>query len=141
MAELIKCPFCQDASGCDHDQDARRILCREMGVAEEIEVPVYDTGDQRQVAEKARKSKGADRQADDDLRWVMGQPAGRRFVNALVRSTGIFRTSAAPLNGNGILLAFQDGERNFGRATWARLERVVPAEMMLMLKEGVENAA
>jgi hypothetical protein len=66
-----------------------------------------------------------------DLRWVMSDPRGRRFMWKLLNNTGINRLS---FTGNSHTF-FNEGARNIGLQMTAILEQHLPGAYLEMLKE------
>lgn len=66
----------------------------------------------------------ADRLTEDaDLRWLMGDPRGRRIARRLLTEGGVFRLS---YTGEPVSTAFREGERNAGLRLLGRLLRAAP---------------
>ena len=72
----------------------------------------------------------------DDLKWVMSNKRGRRFVAGLLERAGVFRTS---FNTNALQMAFNEGNRNEGLRLIALLTAECPDRYAEMLKESAEN--
>lgn len=72
----------------------------------------------------------ADREAGD-LRWLMSDARGRRFIWKLLGNAGIFRTS---FTGNSETF-FREGARSIGLQVFAELHQVVPDAYLTMAKE------
>lgn len=73
-------------------------------------------GDTRRAANEA---------ADKDLRFVMGDARGRRFVWSLLEDAGVFRSVFST---TALTMAHAEGGRNQGLKLLNRLLRVTPAE-------------
>jgi hypothetical protein len=89
------------------------------------ERPLVDNAaDAQQVRDGRRKEKDAKQQLSDDLREIVGTPAGKRFIRALLTTTHPFELShvADPLQ-----TAFREGERNVGQWLIATLIEAEPA--------------
>lgn len=66
-----------------------------------------------------------------DLKWLMKDQRGRRFMQRLMDKAGIYRTS---FTGNSETF-FREGERNVGLFLLTDLTEHCPEEFLLMLKE------
>lgn len=73
-------------------------------------------------------------QAKADLEAVMGTPAGRRFMWALLGETGLYRSSYHP----SALIHFQEGQRSIGLALLARLTADCPDQYLTMQGEAID---
>jgi hypothetical protein len=60
---------------------------------------------------------------DADLRWLVGDPRGRRIARRLLERSGIWRPS---FTGDALNTAFREGERNVGLRFTAVLLRAAP---------------
>ena len=60
---------------------------------------------------------------DSDLRWLIGDPRGRRIARRYLDRSGIFRLS---FTGDAVGTAFREGERNAGLLFLGRLMRAAP---------------
>lgn len=76
----------------------------------EKQQPARNVGDAGAVADGKREAKSERKRELEDLRWLMGQKPGRRFVWRLLGKAGIFRTS---FTGNSTTF-FNEGMRNLG---------------------------
>lgn len=73
-------------------------------------------------------------QAKADLEAVMGSPAGRRFVWAMLGECGLYRSSYHP----SALIHFNEGQRSIGLALLARLTADCPDQYLTMQGEAIE---
>lgn len=96
-----------------------------------------NASDPRQVAKAQRREKRKAAQADDDLRAILSEPEGRRFVWRLLGFTGIFRTS---FTGNSETF-FNEGKRIVGLTVFADAHRVCPDLYAVMSKEAALQEA
>ena len=69
---------------------------------------------------------------DDDLRWLMADPRGRRFMWSLLERTGLFRLSFA---GTEAETAFNEGHRDIGLTVFNDVMRVAPDLYLTMARE------
>lgn len=67
----------------------------------------------------------------EDLKWLMADKRGRRFMWRLLERTGIYRSS---FTGNSETF-FREGERNVGLAVMADLMDFCPERYAQMIKE------
>lgn len=73
----------------------------------------------------------------DDLKWVMSNKRGRRFVFRLLERAGVWRIS---FNTNALTMAFNEGMRNDGLRLLAQLNEHCQARYTDMIKESKEWA-
>lgn len=99
----------------------------------------FDPLDLRGQEKKARE---ADEQARfeatrdaDDLKWIMGNKKGRRFVWKLLERSGVYRSS---FTGNSTTF-FNEGQRNIGLMLLADIHSVCPEHYVTMLKEAKDG--
>lgn len=131
MIDLEACPVCLQ-SECDHTDEEKQ--AHTIAIARGEERP-YNAGDEDQVATKAKSAKQKDKQATQDLKWIMSDARGRRFVWALLERCGIYRSSYLAGRGQPAATAFHEGERNVGLETLARLLRETPKAYAAMTEE------
>lgn len=92
-----------------------------------------ETAKKREAADHARLL--AQQQAEDDMRWLMGDPRGRRIVWDLLAEAGIFRST---YTGDAISSAFNEGQRNAGIKLQARVMQHCPEQFVRMLVESMQ---
>jgi hypothetical protein len=96
---------------------------------------VYDPLDidaQRDKRREKQKALTINREQEEaDIRWLMGQKAGRRFINRLLALSGVYRSS---FTGNSETF-FREGMCNVGLMVLADVQRLTPEEFVTMLKE------
>lgn len=68
----------------------------------------------------------------DDFRYLMSLPQGRRFVWRLLERAGVFRSSFSM---NGLEMAHNEGNRNTGLFVLAEIQELCPERFTQMLKE------
>lgn len=71
----------------------------------------------------------------DDVRWLMSDKRGRRFVWRLLEAAGIYRSS---FTGNSTTF-FNEGARNVGLRFLADVNEACPERYLEMLKEQKEH--
>lgn len=71
----------------------------------------------------------------DDLKWLMGNKRGRRFMARLLERAGVWRLS---FNTNALTMAFNEGTRNEGLRLLAQITAHCPDRYTEMLKESKE---
>lgn len=92
----------------------------------------FDIVGQKKQREEREKRTALQRQNDeDDIRWLMGQKRGRRFMARMLAMTGVYRTS---FTGNSETF-FREGMRNIGLILLADVHSLCPEEFVTMLKE------
>lgn len=70
-----------------------------------------------------------------DLKWLMSNKRGRRFVFRLLERAGVWRLS---FNTNALTMAFNEGTRNEGLRLLAQISAHCPDRYTEMLKESKE---
>jgi hypothetical protein len=95
--------------------------------------------DPTDIALEAATREGADRKvalkaqlALGDLKWVMSNKRGRRFVFDRLEQAGVFRLSFST---DPYVTAFNEGKRNDGLQLLAQLHGHAPESYALMLSE------
>jgi hypothetical protein len=68
-----------------------------------------------------------------DLKWVMSNKRGRRFVHGLLEQAGVFRLSFTP--GDPHATSFNEGLRNSGLRVLVQLHEHAPESYALMLSD------
>lgn len=71
-------------------------------------------------------------QRAEDLRWLMGHPAGRRFAWRVLAQSHLHETS---FTANASVTAFREGERNVGLWLQGEILDETPDAYLKMLKE------
>lgn len=93
-----------------------------------------------QTTEEKVRSQARREQAANDLRWVMSDPRGRRFMYGLLGEAGVFRTTFNPLARNALAdMAFAEGRKELGYRLMARLNEIAPEAYDLMMKESRDD--
>lgn len=87
--------------------------------------------DPKAVDAAARVAKRRAEREAGDMRWIMSDARGRRFIWRLLGNAGIFRTS---FTGNSETF-FREGARSIGLQVFAELHQVVPDAYLTMAKE------
>lgn len=120
------------AMDCEHSDDERAAWAQALSEGKETPYLANDPG---VVATTARKAKATQKQADNDLRFIMDDARGRRFMWELISRCGIYRSSY--LSGRGVpeAVMFHEGERNIGLEIVNRISAVAPKGYELMHKE------
>lgn len=78
-----------------------------------------------------RNRKAADLEIDD-LKWLMSNKRGRRFVFRALERAGVWRLS---FNTNALSMAFNEGQRNEGLRLMANITAHCPDRYTEMLEE------
>lgn len=71
-----------------------------------------------------------------DLRWLMGDPRGRRVMWRLLEGSGIYRSSFST---DPLVMAFAEGERNRGLRLLDEITQHCPKNLIEMQKEARTN--
>ena len=102
--------------------------------------PTDIAGAEQAKRQEARKAKNLRLTELDDIKWLMGEKRGRRFMWRLLSRTGIYATSFST---NGMQMAYREGERSVGLDFLADVHLVDPDAHNLMTKENssVRNPA
>ncbi len=93
---------------------------------------VKNSGDREQVREAETRMRLADRQAVDDLRFVLQTPAGRRFIWRQLERGGPF---TSPYRTNSLDMAHACGLSDQARRLWAECFEHCPDLLLVMAKE------
>jgi hypothetical protein len=93
----------------------------------------YDIKSQEATqAERALTAKLAKESEESDFRWLMRNERGRRIVWRLLDQAGVFRSTFNP---TAMVMAFAEGNRNFGNRTLTLVLEHCPELFILMIKE------
>lgn len=90
---------------------------------------------ERAIADNSDKAKLAHEIELDDLKWLMSNKRGRRFVFRLLERAGVWRIS---FNTNALTMAFNEGMRNDGLRLMAQITTHSAERYAEMLKESKE---
>jgi hypothetical protein len=82
----------------------------------DLELPLHEPRDEAE-AETARLTE------DADLKWLMGDPRGRRIARRLLERSWLWSST---FTGDALGSAFREGERNVGLKLLARLIEAAP---------------
>ena len=95
-------------------------------------VDPFDLKGQEQAQLEARKLADHEERTEvEDLKYVMSNKRGRRFVWRLLDRAGIYRSS---FTGNSTTF-FNEGQRNIGLMLVAEIHDACPEQYTLMVKE------
>ena len=97
-------------------------------------------GDEAAVAEKRRQEKLEALQWVEDLRAVLGTPAGRRLYHRLAFSTAGAMNLSFRYRNNATDTAFNEGRRDVGLSLVSEAQEHVPELYLLMVQEHIEDA-
>lgn len=99
---------------------------------------VPNAADPKAVRESGRKEKRREQQAEDDLRALLQQPAGRRFLMRLIaQKCHTFQTSYHP---SGQQFAANEGRRGVGVELMTEIMALDPEAWITMLREQATQA-
>lgn len=98
--------------------------------------PYHDPDDATAEREEARR-KARVQQAEDDIRWLMAQPQGRRFVERLMETSGVFHGSFVA--GAADRTAFNEGRRSVGNQVFGEVIALCPERYVQLLQERNEG--
>jgi hypothetical protein len=97
--------------------------------------PLDIRGQERARAEAEERALMASQIEIDDIKWLMSDKRGRRFVARLFERAGVWRLS---FNTNALTMAFNEGTRNEGLRLLAQITAHCPDRYTDMLKESKE---
>lgn len=86
--------------------------------------------------DKAVKSKLAQETEEADFKWLMSSKRGRRIIWRLLDQSGVFRSSFNP---TAMVMAFNEGNRNYGNRTLAMVHQHCPELYPQMMKENTNG--
>lgn len=92
---------------------------------------VKNAADKKQVASAELKEKDREKQALDDVKFILSTTQGRRFIWRLISLCGVYRSS---FTGNSTTF-FNEGGRNIGLQLVADIHNVDPDAYASMIKE------
>ena len=87
---------------------------------------------ERDAAASAERNRKAVDVEIDDLKWLMSNKRGRRFVFRALERAGVWRLS---FNTNALSMAFNEGQRNEGLRLMANITAHCPDRYTEMLEE------
>lgn len=97
--------------------------------------PLDIRSQERAQAEAEERALMASQIEIDDVKWLMSNKRGRRFVARLLERAGVWRLS---FNTNALTMAFNEGTRNEGLRLLAQITAHCPDRYTEMLKESKE---
>ena len=86
-------------------------------------------------AEQALTARLARETEEADVKWLMSSKRGRRIVWRLLDQSGVFRSSFNP---TAMVMAFNEGNRNYGNRTLALVHQYCPEMYPQMMKENTD---
>lgn len=95
-------------------------------------VKPFDAGDEAQVKAKQKKNRLAIQQRQDDLKAVMGTPAGRRHIWHVLEMAGVYSDTG---HTDPVMIGRFLGRRSLGNELLAELVSVCLPEYLLMESE------
>ncbi len=96
---------------------------------------VKNAADESQVKEADYKAKRGRERELDDVRYVLSNVQGRRFLWRYIKECGIFQTS---FTGVANTTFFREGEKNVGLRMMADINESEPEMWITMMKENKE---
>lgn len=97
--------------------------------------PLDLAGQERTAALTAEEERRQREREQSDLRFVMGNKQGRRFMWRLLSRAGVFQSS---FNTNNAVMAFNEGNRNGGLQQLTEIMETCPERYTEMLAEQKE---
>lgn len=98
--------------------------------------PLDLNAQERASAKAAEEERLAKEKEQNDLRWVMSNKQGRRFMWRLLSEAGVFRLS---FNTNNATMAFNEGYRSAGLKQLNEIMEACPERYTDMLNEQKET--
>lgn len=92
----------------------------------------FDIQQDQALADKDEKSKLLARRVVDDLKWIMSDKRGRRFVARLLDQAGLHLPS---IDANTASMAFKEGKRWFGTLLMEEIKKTCFDRYIEMLQE------
>lgn len=102
----------------------------------EVKIP-YNAGEEDHVKGRKNKVLLDEQRWQNDVRWVMSTPQGRRFWWKLLARSGWCRMSFNP--GNPHFTDFNEGARNVGQQFFNDVEQACPEQYLVAMKEANEK--
>lgn len=97
---------------------------------------VFNAGDEAQVKGRKRKAEIEREREIEDLKWVMADPKGRRFVWSLIEASDVGKS---PFNTNTAQMAFNAGRQVAGITLADALKEHDPKGYLLMQSEALNK--
>ena len=94
--------------------------------------PLDIRSQERAQAEADEQARAEGQKEVEDLKWLMSNKRGRRFIVRQLECAGVWRLS---FNTNALTMAFNEGTRNEGLRLLAQITTHCPDRYMEMLKE------
>lgn len=91
----------------------------------------HNAADISKVREARQRERDAAKLADSDLKWMLSEPAGRRFLWKLMSDCGVFKSSFHPSS----QIYFNEGVRSVGLNILSDLTRLAPEAFPQMMLE------
>ncbi|WDY60387.1 Bbp19 family protein [Pseudomonas sp. PSKL.D1] len=88
----------------------------------------------QQLQEEAARL--SQRQADDDLKWLMGTPVGRRITWRLLERARVF---ASTFDQHAGVMSFNEGLRSHGLQLLSEINRLCPHQYSVMAQENIQK--
>lgn len=98
--------------------------------------PLDIRGQEKTEADKKLRDKIHRENEELDLKWLMRSKRGRRIVWRLLDHAGVFRLS---FNTNSMMMAFNEGNRNYGNRILAMIHSLCPELYPTMVKENTND--
>jgi hypothetical protein len=93
----------------------------------------FDLHEQEARAQEKKERELLEQQGEEsDVKWLMSNKRGRRIIWRLLNQSGVFRLS---FNTDSMLMAFAEGNRNFGNRILTLVHSQCPELYPVMVKE------
>lgn len=100
-----------------------------------MKAQVKNAADSEQVKDAQDKLQRVREREIEDVRFILNDKRGRRFLWRQLEECGVFRSSA---NNSGSWTYFNEGQRNIGLKLLTEITDASPDAYLLMLKENKE---
>lgn len=87
-------------------------------------------------ARQDAKTRARAKRSDEDFKWLLSGPRGRRIAWEQLESTGVFQSSFCA---DPHVSAFKEGQQDFGRRLLARIMGLCPELFVEMIKENEDD--
>ncbi len=98
-------------------------------------MPADNAADEKQVKRRGRRAKDQEEQELSDLRAILGNSAGRRFLWAELSRRNVFSTA---FHTDSLVFAHNEGLRSAGVDLMTRIIEADPAAWILMQQEATQ---
>lgn len=98
--------------------------------------PFDTTGIEKERELRQREAKNQRDTEAGDIKWMMGNKRGRRILWRFLEGAGVYRST---FNTDPLLMAFAEGNRNYGLRLLALIQAGSAENYTLMIKENTDD--